>query len=75
MTDLDLMLRFMLQVLAVLGACKVIGYLGVRFLGQAQVTMEMVAGVMLGPSLFGLLAPGAQSALFPLKNVFDMNFI
>jgi Kef-type K+ transport system membrane component KefB len=68
MTDLDLMLRFMLQVLAVLGACKVIGYLGVRFLGQAQVTMEMVAGVMLGPSLFGLLAPEAQNALFPLKN-------
>lgn len=68
MTDLDLMLRFMLQVLVVLGACKVIGYLGVRFLGQAQVTMEMVAGVMLGPSLFGMLVPDFQSSLFPLKN-------
>ena len=68
MTDLDLMLRFMIQVLIVLGACKVIGYLGVRFLGQAQVTMEMVAGVMLGPSLFGLIAPEAQSVLFPIKN-------
>jgi hypothetical protein len=25
----------------------------------------MVAGVLLGPSLFGLLAPGLQQALFP----------
>ncbi len=65
MTDLDLMLRFMLQVLVVLGACKAVGWFGTRFLGQAQVTMEMVTGVMLGPSLFGLLAPNLQHQIFP----------
>ena len=59
------MLRFMLQVLVVLGACKVIGWLGQRFLGQTQVVMEMVTGVILGPSLFGALAPQLQAELFP----------
>jgi len=64
-TDLDLMLRFMLQVLVVLGACKAIGWLGQKYLGQTQVVMEMVTGVLLGPSLFGLLSPQAQQWLFP----------
>lgn len=65
MTDVDLMLRFMLQVLVVLAACKALGWFGQRFLGQAQVTMEMVTGVLLGPSLFGLLLPETQHYLFP----------
>ncbi len=66
MSDLDLMLRFMLQVLVVLGACKAIGWFGQRYLGQAQVTMEMITGVMLGPSLLGVLAPSVQHYLFPM---------
>ncbi len=67
MSDLDLMLRFMLQVLVVLLACRALAWVGTRFLGQTPVVMEMVAGVALGPSLFGLLAPGMQEALFPQK--------
>lgn len=59
------MLRFMLQVLVVLGACKAVGWLGKRFFGQTQVVMEMVTGVILGPSLFGALLPATQQALFP----------
>ena len=59
------MLRFMLQLLVVLIACKAVGWLGVKFLGQTQVVMEMLTGVLLGPSLFGLLAPQAQGWLFP----------
>lgn len=66
MSDLDLMLLFMLQVLAVLAACKVIGYLGSRYLKQAQVTMEMITGVMLGPSLLGVFFPKVQEYLFPM---------
>ena len=66
MSDLDLMLRFMLQVLAVLAACKLVGYLGSKYLKQAQVTMEMITGVMLGPSLLGVFAPKVQEYLFPM---------
>lgn len=65
MSDLDLMLKFMLQVVVLIGACKVMGWIGSRFLAQAQVVMEMVTGVILGPSLFGLFYPEAQSWLFP----------
>jgi Kef-type K+ transport system membrane component KefB len=55
----------MLQVIVVLAACKAIGWLGQRFLGQTQVVMEMVTGVILGPSLFGLFFPEMQQWLFP----------
>ncbi|CAN5356346.1 cation:proton antiporter [soil metagenome] len=65
MTDVDLMLRFLVQILAILGSCRVIGWLGQRFLGQTQVVMEMVVGVCLGPSLFGAFFPSAQAWLFP----------
>lgn len=54
-----------MQVLVILIACRAIGWLGVRYLGQAQVTMEMLAGIILGPSVFGMLAPTAQGYLFP----------
>lgn len=67
MTDVDLMLRFLLQLIAIIGACKIMGWVGQKFLGQAQVVMEMVTGVMLGPSLFGLIAPDLQKWLFPIK--------
>src|SRR3954470_5095094 len=47
-----------------------------RFMGtvlgsprQPQVVGEMVAGIMLGPSLFGLLYPAAQGWLFPKQSV------
>lgn len=65
MTDLELMIRFLLQAFILLGACKIVGWIGVKFLGQTQVVMEMVTGVLLGPSLFGWLAPQIQNELFP----------
>lgn len=65
MTDVDLMLRFLVQLLVVLGACRVLGWLGQRFLGQTQVVMEMIVGVCLGPSLLGAFFPKAQAWLFP----------
>ncbi len=60
----DLSVHFFLQVAAILGACRVVGWLA-RSLGQPHVVGEMIAGVLLGPSLFGWLAPGTQSWLFP----------
>ena len=65
MTDVDLALRLFLQLVVIIGTCRLVGWLGRRFLGQTQVVMEMIAGVVLGPSLFGMLWPGGQSWLFP----------
>jgi Kef-type K+ transport system membrane component KefB len=52
------------QILAILLVTRVCGLL-VRRVGQPQVVGEMLAGILLGPSLFGALAPGAASSLFP----------
>ncbi len=57
MTNFDLSVLFFLQLAVILGACRVVGVLAPR-LGQPPVVGEMIAGVVLGPSLFGLLAAG-----------------
>jgi Kef-type K+ transport system membrane component KefB len=64
MTDTQLAALFFLQVAAILAACRAVGWL-LKRMGQPQVVGEMVAGFLMGPSLFGWLAPEAQSALFP----------
>jgi Kef-type K+ transport system membrane component KefB len=43
----------------------VVGWLGQKYLAQPQVVGEMIAGVVLGPSLLGLLFPDMQTAIFP----------
>ncbi|MEO6598145.1 MAG: cation:proton antiporter, partial [Planctomycetota bacterium] len=48
----------------ILLACRIVGMLA-RRLGQPQVVAERITGVLLGPSLFGWLAPETQAALFP----------
>jgi len=65
MSPHDLTVKLFLQLAVILAACRVCGWLGRRFLGQTQVVGEMVAGVLLGPSLFGLLVPETQAWLFP----------
>ncbi len=49
----------------ILAASRLCGWLVRRFLRQPQVIGEMVAGVILGPSLLGTLAPESQAWLFP----------
>jgi Kef-type K+ transport system membrane component KefB len=61
----DFSIHFFLQLAVILVACKIVGWFGQRFLGQPQVVGEMIAGVVLGPSLLGLLLPGLQGAIFP----------
>jgi Kef-type K+ transport system membrane component KefB len=55
---------FFAQAAVIVLAAQLVGRLAQR-LGQPQVVGEMIAGVMLGPSLFGLLAPELQQLLFP----------
>lgn len=61
----DFSIHFFLQLAIIIAACRVVGWIGQRFLGQPQVVGEMIAGVLLGPSLFGLAAPDLQAAIFP----------
>jgi Kef-type K+ transport system membrane component KefB len=64
MNNLHLAVQFFLQLAVILLFCRLVGAIALR-LGQPQVVAEMVAGVLLGPSLFGLLWPEAQHWLFP----------
>lgn len=64
MNNLQLAIHFFLQIAVILLVCRAVGLIAKRF-GQPQVVAEMIAGVLLGPSLFGLLAPELQGALFP----------
>jgi Kef-type K+ transport system membrane component KefB len=54
---------FFLQMAVILVACRSVGWLGKK-IGQPQVVGEMIAGVLLGPSLLGLLFPEASAKLF-----------
>jgi Kef-type K+ transport system membrane component KefB len=58
------LLRFLLEVVLLLGAARLLGE-GARRLGQPEVLGELLAGVLLGPSLLGAVAPGAEAFLFP----------
>jgi Kef-type K+ transport system membrane component KefB len=64
LSNFDLVLKLFLQLTVILAVCRAVGWLG-RFAGQTQVVSEMIAGVFLGPSLLGALAPGVQARLFP----------
>jgi Kef-type K+ transport system membrane component KefB len=64
MTSAQLSAVFFLQVFFILAVCRCVGILA-RRVGQPQVVGEMIAGVIMGPSLFGLLFPSWQQLIFP----------
>lgn len=56
------------QIGVILLAARVVGRL-LRRIGQPQVVGEMVAGILLGPSLLGLLLPGVSAGLYPPESL------
>ena len=63
--DLDrLLLLLTVQIGIIIGLARGLGAL-MRRLRQPQVIGEIVAGLLLGPSFLGWLAPGVAGALFP----------
>jgi Kef-type K+ transport system membrane component KefB len=68
MTASQLSIAFFLQMFFILLVCRVVGWFS-RKLGQPQVVGEMIAGVLIGPSLLGLLFPEFQAALFPKESL------
>ncbi len=55
--------------IAVIALCARLAARAVRPLLQPPVVGEMIVGIMLGPSLFGLLLPSASAALFPAESL------
>ena len=63
---------FLLQIAVIVGFSRLVAWAFGRF-RQPQVVGEMVAGIALGPSLFGLLAPGAYHSIFPAASLGFLN--
>lgn len=68
MSNLQLAIQFFLQIAIILMACQVVGVIA-RRMGQPQVVAEMIAGVLLGPSLLGLVLPEISASLFPADSM------
>lgn len=64
MGNTELAVQFFLQLAIILVSCRLVGLVA-RRLGQPQVVAEMITGVLLGPSLFGLYWPELQEQVFP----------
>ncbi|MEG3860739.1 cation:proton antiporter [Microcoleus sp. herbarium12] len=64
----------LLEVLIVIALSRLVG-LAFRAIKQPQVIGEIVAGIMLGPSLLGLVAPDLGTALFPAEAVPFLNVL
>jgi Kef-type K+ transport system membrane component KefB len=64
LTPEELFGRLMLAIAVVIVAARAVGALAGR-IGQPRVMGEVLAGILLGPTLLGALLPGVQAYLFP----------
>jgi Kef-type K+ transport system membrane component KefB len=62
----------LLQIAVILGVCRLLHELCER-IGQPPVIGEIIAGLLLGPSLFGWLAPSLFARLFPPASLPALN--
>src|SRR5215472_8655569 len=69
-----LLLLLFVQICVIVALSRVIGWLFLR-IGQPKVVGEMLAGIMLGPSLLGWLAPNFARALFPPEGMNYLSFL
>ncbi|MEH2453235.1 cation:proton antiporter [Nostoc sp.] len=71
---MHIVILVLVEVLIVIGLSRLVG-LGFRFIKQPLVIGEIVAGIMLGPSLFGLVAPHLAVTLFPPETIPFLNVL
>jgi Kef-type K+ transport system membrane component KefB len=69
----DPVARFLFSVAVILLVCHVFGAVLKRF-GQPPVLGEVIGGLVLGPSVLGLLWPGSQGWLFPEPVLSALNY-
>lgn len=71
---MEIAVLVLIQVLIVIGLSRLMG-LGCRFIKQPLVIGEIIAGIMLGPSLLGLIAPDFSTILFPQSTLPFLNIL
>lgn len=71
---METVIHVLIQVLIVIALSRLMG-LVCRWLKQPLVIGEIVAGIMLGPSLFGLIAPNLAATVFPAETIPFLNVL
>ncbi|MBF2066170.1 MAG: cation:proton antiporter [Calothrix sp. C42_A2020_038] len=62
------------EILIVIGLSRLVG-LTFRWINQPLVIGEIIAGIILGPSLLGMVAPGLAATLFPPEAIPFLNVL
>jgi Kef-type K+ transport system membrane component KefB len=66
--------RLLLQIIIIIAATRCLGLL-FRRIGQPAVVGETLAGIILGPSLLGLLFPDLFHFIFPVESLPNLRFL
>lgn len=64
MSNLELFIKVLISLILIIGLAQVAGRV-ICYLGQPFVVGEMIAGVILGPTVFGYFFPGLSALLLP----------
>ena len=67
MTPFELSVMFFLQMAFILAVCRATAWVFMK-IGQSRVVSEMIAGVLMGPSLMGWMFPEFSAYLFPAES-------
>jgi Kef-type K+ transport system membrane component KefB len=66
--------RLLLQIIIIIAATQLLGSV-FKKIGQPAVIGETVAGILLGPSLLGLLFPSVFHFIFPVESLTNLRFL
>jgi len=66
--------RLMIQIIVIIAASRVFAYIFNK-IRQPAVIGEILAGILLGPSLLGLHFPGVSNFLFPPESLQNLQFL
>jgi Kef-type K+ transport system membrane component KefB len=71
---MNIVVTILIEILVVIGFSRLVGW-AFRSIDQPLVIGEIVAGIALGPSLLGWLAPGLAGSLFPAATIPSLNVL
>ncbi|HBL77553.1 MAG: transporter [Bacteroidetes bacterium GWF2_42_66] len=64
----------LLQIVTIILVARLFGWF-CKKIGQPTVIGEIIAGIVLGPSLLGMYFPGFSAALFPVQSLGNLQFL
>jgi Kef-type K+ transport system membrane component KefB len=66
--------RLLFQIIIIITTTQILGF-AFRKIGQPAVIGETFAGLLLGPSFFGLLFPASFNFIFPIESLQNLRFL